>query len=344
MVKNLLRVEHATRRFGGHTALDDVSVQVRSGEILGIIGRSGAGKSTLLRCLNGLERLDSGHILIEDRDITTLPERELVRVRRRIGLVFQHFNLLNSRTVAGNIELPLKIAGAPRDKRRARVAELLDLVGLAGHADKRPSQLSGGQKQRVGIARALVADPALLLCDEATSALDPETTLSILDLLHDINRQLGLTIILITHEMDVIRRITQRILVMDHGRVVEDAETAQVLRGAAQHALTQAFLHGETTHLPDRIVALMRPDAFAGAVPVLRLALDIETTDASILSILAHQYGIDATMLCARIAEGGARIQAECVVRLSGHDERVMKFLHQASPSMEVLGYVPANS
>lgn len=344
MVTSLLRVEHACRRFGGQTALDDVSFQVRPGEILGIIGRSGAGKTTLLRCLNGLERPDSGRILIEDRDITTLPERELVQVRRRIGLVFQHFNLLNARTVAGNIELPLQIAGVPRDKRRARADELLELVGLTGHADKRPGQLSGGQKQRVGIARALAADPALLLCDEATSALDPETTLSILDLLRDINRRLGLTIILITHEMDVIRRIAQRILVMDHGRVVEDAETAQVLRGGAQHDVTRAFLHGESARLPDALLARLRPDPFAGGAPVVRLTLDAEATGTPVLSILARRHGIDATILQAGMAEGSAHMRAECVVRLSGHDDGAMGFLLQASPSMEVLGYVPADS
>ncbi|MBB2203927.1 methionine ABC transporter ATP-binding protein [Gluconacetobacter takamatsuzukensis] len=342
MVTSLLRVDHASRRFGGQTALDDVSFQVRPGEILGIIGRSGAGKTTLLRCLNGLERPDSGRILIEDRDITTLPERELVQVRRRIGLVFQHFNLLNSRTVAGNIELPLQIAGVPRDRRRARAGELLDLVGLAGHADKRPSQLSGGQKQRVGIARALAAHPALLLCDEATSALDPETTLSILDLLRDINRRLGLTIILITHEMDVIRRIAQRILVMDRGRVVEDAETAQVLRGGARHDVTRAFLHGESARLPDTIAALMRPAPFAGGAPLVRLTLDAGAAGVPVLSVLGRQYGIDAAIVQAGMADGGA--QAECVVRLSGHDDGAMDFLRQASPSMEVLGYVPADS
>ncbi|MFT8775553.1 MAG: ATP-binding cassette domain-containing protein [Gluconacetobacter liquefaciens] len=344
MVTTLLRVEHASRRFGGQTALDDVSFQVRPGEILGIIGRSGAGKSTLLRCLNGLERTDSGRILIEDRDITTLPERELVQVRRRIGLVFQHFNLLNARTVAGNIELPLQIAGMPRDKRRARAGELLELVGLTGHANKRPSQLSGGQKQRVGIARALAAHPALLLCDEATSALDPETTLSILDLLRDINRRLGLTIILITHEMDVIRRIAQRILVMDHGRVVEDAETAQVLRGGARHDVTRAFLHDEVAPLPESLLAQLRPEVFAGAAPVVRLMLDTEATAAPVLSILARHHGIDATIMQAGMIEGSAQMQAECVVRLSGQDEAAMDFLRQASPSMEVLGYVPADS
>lgn len=344
MVTSLLRVEHASRRFGGQTALDDVSFQVRPGEILGIIGRSGAGKTTLLRCLNGLERPDSGRILVEDRDITTLPERELVQVRRRIGLVFQHFNLLNSRTVAANIELPLQIAGMPRDKRRARAGELLDLVGLAGHADKRPHQLSGGQKQRVGIARALAAHPALLLCDEATSALDPETTLSILDLLRDINRRLGLTIILITHEMDVIRRIAQRILVMDHGRVVEDAETAHILRGGAQHAVTRAFLHGETTHLPDTLTARLRPTPFDGALPLVRLTLDAGATGAPVLSLLARRHGIDAAIVQAGMIEGAASAETDCILRLSAHDDDAMAFLKQASSSMEVLGYVPADS
>jgi D-methionine transport system ATP-binding protein len=236
-----LRLTGVTKRFGALAAIEDISLEVRRGEILGIIGRSGAGKSTLIRCLNGLEKPDSGRIEIGGRDIVPLNERELRAVRGRIGMIFQHFNLIAQKSVASNVALPLKIAGWDRARRKVRVAELLDLVGLSPKADAYPAQLSGGQKQRVGIARALAASPDLLLSDEATSALDPETTTSILALLKDINRKLGLTILLITHEMSVIRAVTDRVVVLDHGRVVEQGETERVF-ATPQAELTQRLL------------------------------------------------------------------------------------------------------
>jgi D-methionine transport system ATP-binding protein len=208
--EEVVRLTDVKRRFGTTAALDGISLTVKRGEILGIIGRSGAGKSTLIRCLNGLERADSGEILIEGRDITGLSEQDLQPLRRRIGMIFQHFNLLSAKTVEENVALPLKIEGLAKSERLKRAHELLELVGLADKAKAYPSSLSGGQKQRVGIARALAARPALLLSDEATSALDPETTRSILALLKDINRKLGLTILLITHEMEVVRGIADR--------------------------------------------------------------------------------------------------------------------------------------
>ncbi len=237
----LLRVRQVSRRFGTVLALDDVSFDVACGEVLGIIGRSGAGKSTLIRCLNRLERPDHGSIAFDGRDITDLAERDLPPVRRRIGMIFQGFNLLSAKTVAQNVALPLKIEGRPGADRGRRVAELLDLVGLAGKADAYPAQLSGGQKQRVGIARALAADPPLLLCDEATSALDPETTRSILALLRDINRRLGLTIVLITHEMGVVRVIADRVAVLDHGRIVERGSVRDVFANP-RAAVTRSLL------------------------------------------------------------------------------------------------------
>jgi D-methionine transport system ATP-binding protein len=236
-----LRLSGVTKRFGALAAIDDISLEVRRGEILGIIGRSGAGKSTLIRCLNGLEKPDQGKIEIGGQDIVPLNESALRAVRGQIGMIFQHFNLISQKTVEANVALPLKIAGWDRAKREARVAELLDLVGLGAKADAYPAQLSGGQKQRVGIARALAASPELLLSDEATSALDPETTTSILALLKDINRKLGLTILLITHEMSVIRAVTDRVVVLDHGRIVEQGETEQVF-AAPKADLTQRLL------------------------------------------------------------------------------------------------------
>jgi len=242
----MLRLSGITKRFGGHAAIADISLEVRRGEILGVIGRSGAGKSTLIRCINGLERPDSGRIEIlgadnRHQDIVPLDERALQRVRGRIGMIFQHFNLLSAKTVADNVALPLKIAGRNRVTRKTRVHELLQMVDLAAKADAYPAQLSGGQKQRVGIARALAADPALLLSDEATSALDPETTTSILALLKDINRKLGLTILMITHEMSVIRAVTDRVVVLDRGRIVEQGPTGRVF-GAPEAELTKRLL------------------------------------------------------------------------------------------------------
>ena len=202
-------------------ALRGISVDVPVGKIYGIIGRSGAGKSSLLRTINRLETPSAGRVIVNETDVSTLDENGLVNLRRRIGMIFQHFNLLSSKTVWGNVALPLIVAGVPRRQIEERVADVLALVGLQGKEKTYPSRLSGGQKQRVGIARALVHRPDILLCDEATSALDPEATLSILRLLKDINSRLGLTIILITHEMSVIREICDDVLVLEQGAVAE---------------------------------------------------------------------------------------------------------------------------
>ncbi|ELQ6220054.1 ATP-binding cassette domain-containing protein [Cronobacter turicensis] len=239
----------------GRPALDDVSLALPQGAVYGILGRSGAGKSTLLRCLNLLERPTTGRILMNGTDITRLDDRALRQHRQRTAMVFQHFNLLHARTVADNVAVPLEIAGVSRAERRLRVAELLDLVGLTDKADAFPSRLSGGQKQRVGIARALAARPDVLLCDEATSALDPETTASILALLADINRQLGLTIVLITHELEVVKAICDHAALLENGRLVESGRLADLLTApwsvlrqtlVRDNAAWQAFLrrHG----------------------------------------------------------------------------------------------------
>ncbi|WP_139491943.1 methionine ABC transporter ATP-binding protein [Brevibacillus dissolubilis] len=208
-------------RFGSFTALDGIDLSIQKGEIFGIIGYSGAGKSTLVRMMNLLETPTSGDVTVGDTNLNSLSSKDLRRARRKIGMVFQHFNLLWSRTVYDNVALPLEIAGVPKSEHAAKVNELLSLVGLSDKADLYPAQLSGGQKQRVGIARALANDPDVLLCDEATSALDPKTTDSILELLKEINRKLSLTVILITHEMHVIEKICDRVAVMESGRVIE---------------------------------------------------------------------------------------------------------------------------
>ena len=209
-------------------ALEDINLSIQDGEIFGIIGLSGAGKSTLVRCINLLERPTSGQVLVDGRDVTSLPRKELLLLRRSIGMIFQSFNLLEQRNVLKNVCFPLEIAGVDRRAAEKKARELLDVVGLADRADSYPSQLSGGQKQRVAIARALATDPRYILCDEATSALDPNTTRSILDLLRQINRDLGVTIIVITHEMKVIDQICDRVAVIDHSRIAEEGRVSEV--------------------------------------------------------------------------------------------------------------------
>jgi D-methionine transport system ATP-binding protein len=210
------------------TALDGIDITVERGEIFAIIGYSGAGKSTLVRLVNGLERATSGRIVVDGTDVSGFTERQFLRVRTGIGMIFQRFNLFRSRTVAGNVAYPLRVAGWPKERRDARVAELLDFVGLLDRAYSYPDQLSGGQQQRVGIARALATNPSIVLADEATSALDPETTQDVLDLLKKVNRELGVTVIVITHEMEVVRSIADRVAVLDSGRKIEEGSVYEV--------------------------------------------------------------------------------------------------------------------
>lgn len=233
-----------------HAALKGVTLTVERGEIFGVIGRSGAGKSTLLRTINLLERPTSGTVEVDGQDVTALGTRDLPLFRRRVGMVFQHFNLLSSRTVYDNVALPLELAGASRAEIAAAVDPLLPLVGLADKRDRYPAELSGGQKQRVGIARALSSAPNVLLCDEVTSALDPETTRQILSLLKDINRRMGLTMVVITHEMDVVRLLCDRVAVMDHGEVVETGDTASVFANPVHPTTRSMLLQQHTLDAP----------------------------------------------------------------------------------------------
>ena len=228
----MIQLEHLGKTYraasGEVEALRDINLTIRDGEVFGVIGLSGAGKSTLVRCINLLERPTEGKVIIDGRDITTLPRKELLALRRNIGMIFQGFHLLEQRTVLGNVSFPLEISGTPRAKALDRCRELLQLVGLSDKENVYPSQLSGGQKQRVAIARALATNPRYLLCDEATSALDPNTTRSILELLKQINRDLGVTIVIITHEMKVIDRICDRVAVIDHSQIAEEGRVADV--------------------------------------------------------------------------------------------------------------------
>ena len=261
-VAGSVRFEAVEKRYrspaGSVEALKGIDIAVPAGTIFGIIGRSGAGKSTLLRMVNRLERPSSGRVLVDGVDIAALGEEDLVRLRRRVGMIFQHFNLLSAKTVFDNVALPLLVAGVPSADIAARVSEVLALVGLAGKETTYPSRLSGGQKQRVGIARALVSRPEILLCDEATSALDPETTVSILSLLKGINRRLGLTIILITHEMSVIREICDHVLVLDQGEIAETGRVWEVF-GRPTHEATRALLAPLDRGLPEDLAARLQP-------------------------------------------------------------------------------------
>ncbi|AJT40742.1 methionine ABC transporter ATP-binding protein [Psychromicrobium lacuslunae] len=251
---SIIEFRHVSKTFSSHgrqvSALDDLNLSIEQGEIFGIIGYSGAGKSTLVRLINGLERPSGGSIRVEQTELTGLSEGALAKLRLRIGMIFQQFNLLRSRTVAGNVEFPLWVAKVPREQRRSRVAELLDFVGLLDRAHDYPEQLSGGQKQRVGIARALAASPVILLADEATSALDPETTRDVLALLRRVNRELGVTVVVITHEMEVIRSVTDRVAVLDAGQIAEIGSTFEVF-ATPQHPVTRRFLDGVVHTRPD---------------------------------------------------------------------------------------------
>lgn len=245
----MIKIEHLKKSYstkeGPKIALNDISLTIEEGTIFGVIGHSGAGKSTLIRCLNLLERPDSGHVIIDDVDITALSKKGLMHERRKIGMIFQHFNLLSSQTIYDNIAFPLRLEKMPEQKIKARVEELLHLVDITDHRDKYPAQLSGGQKQRVGIARAIANSPKVLLCDEATSALDPQTTQSILELLVDINQKLGLTIVIITHEMEVIRSICHRVAVIHDSMIIEEGPVEEVFLHP-QSTVTQDFILDKT--------------------------------------------------------------------------------------------------
>ncbi|WP_276808337.1 methionine ABC transporter ATP-binding protein [Castellaniella defragrans] len=273
-------------------ALVDVNLNIREGEVFGIIGRSGAGKSTLIRMLNLLERPTEGSVRVDGRDITAFSDAQLREYRRSVGMVFQHFNLLRSRTVMDNVCFPLRLSGLPRADREARAREVLNLVGLADQAHKYPGQLSGGQQQRVGIARALASKPRLLLCDEATSALDPETTQSILRLLGDINQRLGLTIVLITHGMDVIRAVCDRVAVIEGGRIVEAGQVLEVFLHP-RHDATRALLSESGLDGGEG----WRTLAQGVAGRLLRLSFRGDSTASPLLSRLSRDLGLDLSIL-----------------------------------------------
>jgi len=338
----IVRLESVSRAFGAVVALNDVSLEVRRGEIFGIIGRSGAGKSTLIRTINGLERIDAGRIVVDDSDLAALDEAGLNRVRRKVGMIFQHFNLLSMKTVFENVELPLKLAGQPRDERAQAVWQLLDLVGLRDKATVYPAKLSGGQKQRVGIARALAGKPALLLSDEATSALDPETTLSILRLLKELTGRLGVTIVLITHEMSVIRAICDRVAVLDHGQIVEQGPVWEVF-GHPRTELTQRLLRTVRPPLPESLERDLRRQPVAGGRCLVRVDGSGAESYAAVLALLASEPGWQTDIVHAEVDRVGGHPLGTVTFSLRYRESPLRELLATAerqSIGLEVLGYV----
>ena len=283
----MITVTNLTKVYGigdkAVAAVQDVSLHVPSGGIFGILGRSGAGKTTLMRCLTALERPTSGSVTVADAELTSLNGAQLRSVRHRMGMIFQHFNLLNSRTAAENVAFPLEVQGVGKSKRNTRVAELLDLVGLADRTQSYPSQLSGGQKQRVGIARALAARPDVLFCDEATSALDPATTEQILDLLKQINEATGVTVVLITHESEVVRRICDSAALMADGRIVEEGQLLDLLANPDSQLADILLPTGDPALDPGRDSVVL---TFAG-----------EHTSEPVISGLTRHFGLDVSIL-----------------------------------------------
>jgi D-methionine transport system ATP-binding protein len=324
-------------------ALHGIDLAIQHGEVFGIIGRSGAGKSSLIRTINRLEQPSTGRVLIDQVDIGEFDEDRLVALRRRIGMIFQHFNLMSAKTVWQNVELPLKVAGVPKDKREQKVRELLELVGLQGKHNAYPAQLSGGQKQRVGIARALVHDPAILLCDEATSALDPETTQSILGLLREINQRLGLTIVLITHEMAVIRDICDRVVVLEHGKIVEQGPVWEVF-GNPQHEVSKTLLAPLQHALPEELQSRLRPlPPSSDAAVVLRLQFTGSATDEPDLAALFSALGGRVRLLQGGVERIQGHALGQLLLAVTGSPldaEDLCQRASQWAQQVEVLGYV----
>ena len=283
-------------------AVNNVSLTIRNGDVFGIIGFSGAGISTLVRCINLLERPTEGSVRIDGKELTRMPAKELRQARRKIGMIFQHFNLMPSRTIFGNVAYPLKGSGLRKDQIAEKVRKLLDLVGIADKENAYPSQLSGGQKQRAAIARALANDPDILLCDEATSALDPQTTKSILKLLERLNRELGITLVVITHEMAVVKEICNRVAVMDHGRVVEEGEVFSVF-ASPKEELTRSFIK-TTSNLQkiEELIAAKSPVvALKPGERIVRLSYVERNASEPLISTMTKKYGVILNIIFADI-------------------------------------------
>lgn len=319
-------------------AVNNVNLTIKDGEIFGIIGYSGAGKSTLIRIINQLEKQTKGEVIIDGEDISKLPSKELRQRRMKMGMIFQHFNLLWSRTVAQNIEFPLEIANIDKNIRKKRVQELIQLVGLEGRENAYPSELSGGQKQRVGIARALANNPSILLCDEATSALDPETTQSILDLLVEINKKLNLTIVLITHQMEVVQKICHRIAVMSNGDVVELNDVKAIFE-SPKHEVTKRFIQDvngkEDMDQIKRDLKQMYPFSH-----ILRLQFSTDISNQPILANIIRKTNLDVSIVNSNITHSMAGPLGNMYINVTGGNdkeyEQFIQYLKDEKVKVEV--------
>ena len=326
------------------TALDNVSLHVPKGQICGVIGASGAGKSTLIRCVNLLERPTHGAVIIDDVDLTQLSDTELVKTRRQIGMIFQHFNLLTSRTVFENVALPLELENKSKAEIQEKTTALLALVGLSDQHNVYPANLSGGQKQRVAIARALASDPKVLLCDEATSALDPATTQSILKLLKEINRTLGITILLITHEMEVVKRICDQVAVIDKGRLIEQGTVSEIFSNPKTE-LAQEFI-SSTFHitLPEEYLEnLSDTPKHAKSYPIIKFEFTGRSVDAPLLSQASKKFGVELSILTSQIDYAGGVKFGFTIAEVEGDEDAITQakvYLMENNVRVEVLGYV----
>ncbi len=331
---------------GEITALNNINLRVSPGEIFGIIGKSGAGKSTLIRCVNLLEKPTSGQVIVAGEELTSLSPSELRNARRKIGMIFQHFNLLTSRTVYDNIALPLELCGYSRQQIKENIMPLLDLTGLMDKINHFPAQLSGGQKQRVAIARALASQPKVLLSDEATSALDPETTHKILDLLKNIRDTLKLTILLITHEMSVIKACCDRVAILQHGELIEENEVGEFF-AHPKTPIAKKFIASSLTHtLPDairsKVLAFEQPDTH----PVWRLRFIEKTATQPIVSQLINQFNLRINILQANVDYIKNHPLGIMIIAVAGDTSKIqagMLYLQNLGVQLEVIGYVPNN-
>ncbi|NRA52792.1 MAG: methionine ABC transporter ATP-binding protein MetN [Gammaproteobacteria bacterium] len=324
-------------------ALCDINLTIAQGTIFGVIGASGAGKSTLIRCVNLLERPTNGSIIVDGIDLTTLSKQELTLTRRKIGMIFQHFNLLSSRTVFDNIALPLELAGITKPVIKAKVESLLALVGITDKRNTYPANLSGGQKQRVAIARALASDPKVLLCDEATSALDPATTQSILKLLRKINKELNLTILLITHEMAVVKGICQEVAIIGDGKLVEQGKVGDIFAHPKTDLAREFIRSTLDLSIPEDYQALLQKTQVANSYPLIRLEFTGASVDAPIISHIAREFNIDVSILNSNMDYVGGVKFGLMLAEFIGTPAAVtqsINYLKDQKVEVEVLGYV----
>lgn len=320
----MIRLENVSKSYateqGVVHALSGVSLQVAKGEIFGVIGHSGAGKSTLIRCINLLERPTKGEVYVGGVNLTTLPPNQLKKSRRKIGMIFQGFNLLKTATVYENIALPLKLTGVPKALIGERVEKYLSIVGLTDKQNAYPSQLSGGQKQRVAIARALSHEPEVLLSDEATSALDPETTEAILELLLSINRQFGITILLITHDMQVIQKVCDRVAVVENGRIIEQGTTLDLFTSPV-HGTTKKFVHSLFRHqIPPTVVHALQDRG-----PIVTLSFVGNASSSPLLAAVSKKFAVEPNILAGNIAQLKHQPFGRLTVHLQGDREETVK-------------------